>query len=239
MLLCSAGLVVLLVHKMSPRTEPWTFAINVPEAPLRGSLDAPSEIITPKDEKKFVHGASLIATPEGLMAFWYRATYEGAEDAELVSSRFDGSHWSSTSVATNSARVSHDLGTTIKSLANPVPFRRSDKEIWLFFAAARLGGWATCEIGFIRSFDNGLTWAPAERLYASPLINISHLTKSVPILFSDGRIGLPAYHEMNRKYPVLLVLDQDGHVIDRRRMGGGGKVGYQPSIVPTLSLIHI
>ena len=233
MLLCSAGLVVLLVLKMSPRTEPWTFAINVPEAPLRGSLDAPSEIITPKDEKKFVHGASLIATPEGLMAFWYRATYEGAEDAELVSSRFDGSHWSSTSVATNSARVSHDLSTTIKSLANPVPFRRSDKEIWLFFAAARLGGWATCEIGFIRSFDNGLTWGPAERLYASPLINISHLTKSVPILFSDGRIGLPAYHEMNRKYPVLLVLDQDGRVIDRRRMGGGGKVGYQPSIVPT------
>ena len=233
MLLCSAGLVVLLVHKMSPRTEPWTFAINVPEAPLRGSLDAPSEIITPKDEKKFVHGASLIATPEGLMAFWYRATYEGADDAELISSRFDGSHWSPTSVATNSARVSHDLGTTIKSLANPVPFRRSDKEIWLFFAAARLGGWATCEIGFIRSFDNGLTWGPAERLYASPLINISHLTKSVPILFSDGRIGLPAYHEMNRKYPVLLVLDQDGHVIDRRRMGGGGKVGYQPSIVPT------
>jgi predicted neuraminidase len=233
MLICSAGLLVLLFHKMSPRIEPWTFAITVPEAPVRGPLDAQSEIVTPKDEKKFVHGPSLLATPEGLMAFWYRATYEGARDAELVSARFDGSQWSPTSVVTNAGRVSQDVGVTIKSLANPVPFRRSDKEIWLFFSAARLGGWATCEIEFIRSFDNGVTWGPAEQLYASPFLNISHLTKSSPILFSDGRIGLPAYHEMNRKYPVLLVLDQDGRVIDRRRMGGGGKVGYQPSIVPT------
>jgi predicted neuraminidase len=134
---------------------------------------------------------------------------------------------------TNSTRVSHDIGITIKSLANPVPFRRSDKEIWLFFAASRLSGWATCEIAMTRSFDNGLTWQPAERIYASPFFNMSHLTKSVPILFSDGRIGLPVYQEMNRKFPVLVVLNQDGRVIDRRRMGHGGKIGYQPSIVPT------
>ncbi len=233
MILLSTALVAVLLHKMVPRTEPWTFVVSVPETPIRGPLTPQTEVVTPKDEKSFVHAASALATSDGMLAFWYRARYEGASNAELVSSRFDGSQWSPTSVVTNSARVSHDISITIKSLANPVPFRRSDKEIWLFFAASRLSGWATCEIGLVRSFDNGATWGPAQRLYASPFINISHLTKSTPILFSDGRIGLPAYHEFNRKYPVLLVLNEEGRVIDRRRMGGGGKVGYQPMIVPT------
>ena len=102
---------------------------------------------------------------------------------------------------TNSARVSRDIGITIKSLANPVPFRRSDNEIWLFFAASRLSGWATCEIELMRSFDNGVTWGPAERIYASPFFNLSHLTKSTPFLFSDGRIGLPVYQEISQKFP--------------------------------------
>jgi predicted neuraminidase len=233
MFLCSAALVVLLFHKMAPRTELWTFAVSVPEAPVRGPLEPQADLITPKDESEFVHAASAIATSNGMLAFWYRATYEGADNAELVSSRFDGTQWSPTSVVTNSARVSHDFAITIKSLANPVPFRRSDNEIWLFFAASRLSGWATCEIGLIRSFDNGATWGPAQTVYASPFLNMSHLTKSTPFLFSDGRIGLPVYHEMNKKFPVLLVLNQEGRVIDRRRMGHGGKVGYQPMIVPT------
>jgi predicted neuraminidase len=232
-LLCSAALIVLLFHKMVPSSAPWTFAVSVPDEPIRGTLQPQSEIITAKDKRQFVHAASAIATPDGLLAFWYRAVYEGANNAELVSSRFDGADWSQSRVVTNSAQVSHDLAVTIKSLANPVPFRRSDKEIWLFFAASRLSGWATCEIGLIRSFDNGATWGPAERLYASPFLNMSHLTKSTPILFSDGRIGLPVYQEMNRKFPVLLVLDKDGRVIDKRRMGGGGNVGLQPMIVPT------
>lgn len=233
-LLCSAALMVLLFQKMRPSSEPWTFAVSVPEQPVRGSLDPNSEVVTPKDESEFVHGASAVAMPNGgLQAFWYRAPYEGANDAELVSARFDGKQWSPTRVVTTSARVSHDLAITIKSLANPVPFRRSDKEIWLFFATSRLSGWATCEIGLMRSFDNGATWGPAERIYATPFFNMSHLTKSTPFLFSDGRIGLPVYQEMNRKFPVLLVLNEDGHVIDRRRMGKAGKIGYQPMIVPT------
>lgn len=233
MLLCSVALIVLLFHKMSPRTEPWTFAVTVPAQPILGPLEPSSEVISPKGEKSFVHGASVIAMPNGLMAFWYRAKYEGANNAELVSSRFDGKQWAPTRIVTTSADVSRDFAIRIKSLANPVPFRRSDNEIWLFFSTSRLSGWATCEIGLIRSFDNGATWGPAERIYASPFFNMSHLTKSTPFLFSDGRIGLPVYQEMNQKFPVLLVLNPDGRVIDRRRMGHGGKVGYQPMIVPT------
>jgi predicted neuraminidase len=59
------------------------------------------------------------------------------------------------------------------------------------------------------------------------------MTKSVPVLLSDGRIAFPAYQEMGQNFPVMLVLDENGRVVDRRRMGDGGEVGYQPSIVVT------
>jgi predicted neuraminidase len=218
---------------MANRVEPWTFVVDVPQTPVRGDLEIRGQTITPPDEKDFVHGPSIIETPTGLLAFWYRAVYEGANNAELVSARFDGTHWSPTAVVINSDGVRRDVGLTVKSLANPVPFRRSSNEIWLFFAASRLSGWATCEIMLIRSTDNGQTWGPAQRIYTSPFLNMSHLTKSLPIRLSGDRIALPAYHEMNRKYPVMFILDGNGRVIDRLRMGNGGKVGYQPSIVPT------
>lgn len=231
---CSLVLIALLVHKMAGQDRPWTFVVDVPPAlPAAGPAQIERQVISPVPEADFVHGASAVATPGGMQAFWYRARYEGATNAELITARLDGSQWSPTRVVTNSSTVSRDAGIAIKSLANPVPFRRSANEIWLFFTASRLSGWATCEIMLMRSMDDGQTWGPAERLYASPFLNMSHLTKATPILLSEGRIGLPAYHEMNRKYPVLLVLNKDGRVIDRRRMGDGGKVGYQPSIVVT------
>lgn len=230
---CSIVLAALLLYKMANRVEPWTFVVEVPQAPVRGDLEIRAETITPPDEKDFVHGPSLIQTPTGLLAFWYRAVYEGAANAEIVSARFDGNRWSPTAVVKNSNTVTRDIGLTVKSLANPVAFRRSENEIWLFFAASRLSGWATCEIILVRSTDNGQTWGPAQRLYASPFLNMSHLTKSLPLRLSGDRIALPAYHEMNRKYPIMLVLDRNGRVIDKLRMGNGGIVGYQPAIVAT------
>ncbi len=230
---CSVVLSALLLYKMTNRVEPWTFVVDVPQAPVRGDLQIHAATITPPDEKDFVHGPSLIQTPAGLLAFWYRAVYEGAANAEIVSARFDGTRWSPTAVVKDSSAVTRDIGLTVKSLANPVAFRRSANEIWLFFAASRLSGWATCEIILVRSTDNGQTWGPAQRLYASPFLNMSHLTKSLPIRLSGDRIALPAYHEMNRKYPIMLVLDSNGRVVDKVRMGNGGTVGYQPAIVPT------
>jgi predicted neuraminidase len=85
----------------------------------------------------------------------------------------------------------------------------------------------------IRSPDTCLYLLPSRVIYTSPFLNMSHLTKSLPVRLSGDRIALPAYHEMNRKYPVMFILDGNGRVIDRLRMGNGGKVGYQPSIVPT------
>ncbi|HML29597.1 MAG TPA: hypothetical protein PKE16_12310 [Hyphomicrobium sp.] len=106
---------------MSPRTEPWTFAVTVPAQPVVGPLEPSREVISPKGENEFVHGASVVAMPNGLMAFWYRAKYEGANNAELVSSHFDGKQWAPTHIVTTSAEVSRDFAFRVKSLANSLP----------------------------------------------------------------------------------------------------------------------
>jgi predicted neuraminidase len=229
----SALLILLLFYRMAPDDRPWAFVVNVPKTPVRGTLDIAIKTLTPPTEDHFVHAPSLVATPTGLLAFWYRAIYEGANDAQIMSASFDGSKWSKPTAITDSERIGRDIGLTVKSLANPVPFRRSANEIWLFVTTSRLSGWATSEILLMRSYDNGKTWGPAKRLFTSPFVNISMLTKSPPVLLSDGRIGLPAYAEFYNMFPVMLVLDESGRVIDRRRMGDGGQVGIQPSIVVT------
>ncbi len=122
--------------------EPWTFVVDVPQAPIRGDLELRSEVITPPHEKDFVHGPSLIATPTGLLAFWYRAVYEGAANAELVPSQFDGSHWSPTSVVTNSKtvtprhRADDQIGRQSRSVS---PLRQRDLAILRSVPAQRLG----------------------------------------------------------------------------------------------------
>jgi predicted neuraminidase len=213
--------------------EPWAFVDRVPEALPDGSPVIQKLTVNTPNDEKFAHAASLITVRNGLRAFWYHATYEGAADARLDTSTLNGTNWSPSETLVTSADLSREIGVSIKSLANPVPFRHPNGELWLFFCVSRLSGWATSEILLKRSTDDGKTWKPAERLYASPFVNISHMTKTPPVLMSGNRIGVPSYFEMKIKYPVLLVLNEDGRVIDRRRMGGGGFSAIQPSIVVT------
>ena len=96
---------------------------------------------------------------------WHSGTERNTKALPTANSfrpSYDGSRWSPTTVVTNSSTVSRDIGLTVKSVANPVPFRRSPTEIWLFFSASRLSGWATSEILLMRSHDNGLSWGPAK-----------------------------------------------------------------------------
>jgi predicted neuraminidase len=233
MQLVSAALLVGLFIRMAPHGDPWTFVFDPADVPTRGDLTLRHDTLTPPDETHFVHAASAVATRAGVRAFWYRARYEGAYNGQIMSSTFDGSKWSEATEVINAGTISHETGVDFKSLANPVPFHPTPSELWLFFSASRLSGWATCEILLIKSHDDGQTWGPPQRLYASPMLNMSNLTKSVPVRLSGGRFVLPAYHEFGTKYPVMFVLNQDGQIVDRRRMGKGGLVGFQPSIVPT------
>ena len=227
----SAGLVMACALRASH--EPWAFLDPIPHVAASTTPALKGYTVNNPNDGLFVHAGSVVATEKGARAFWYHATYEGSADARIETSHFDGNGWSPQQTVTSAADVARDIGLTVKSVANPVPFRHPSGELWLFISVSRLSGWATTEIVLKRSRDDGATWGPATRLITSPFVNISHLTKTPPVLMANGLIGLPSYFEMRIKYPVFFVLDREGRVVDRRRMGAGGNVALQPSVVVT------
>lgn len=239
--LTAVGLIIsaalLIACALRPSTEPWTFIDTLPQpsasGDAAGTTSVESHAINTPNDGHFVHAGSVVATTGGVRSFWYHATYEGAADADIQSSLFDGKTWSTPGTLTTAREVGRDIGLKVKSLANPVPFRHPSGELWLFISVSRLSGWATSDIILKKSRDDGRTWGPATRLVTSPFFNISHLTKTPPVLMAGGLIGLPSYFELKIKYPVLFVLDSEGRVVNRRRIGPGGDIALQPSIVVT------
>lgn len=69
------------------------------------------------------------------------------------------------------------------------------------------------------------------RLVASPFFNLSYLVKNAPVLLADGSIGLPVYHELNRKFSEWLLVNADKQVKGKSRITSG-RNAIQPSIVP-------
>jgi len=112
------------------------------------------------------------------------------------------------------------LSRYIAKLGNPVPARMADGRMQLFFVTVSIGGWAGSSISSMISDDEGLTWDRPQRLIASPLINLSTLVKSPAIAFTDGRLGLPAYHEWIGRFGEFLRIEAS-QVIDKRRMSAG------------------
>jgi predicted neuraminidase len=72
-------------------------------------------------------------------------------------------------------------------------------------------------------------------LTLNPFLNLSSLVRSKPVYTQDGRIGLPVYHEMARKYPQMVWFrpDEDGTIEDykiRSLLNATGLI--QPTLVP-------
>ena len=127
-------------------------------------------------------------------------------------------------------RISAEKGLSryVAKLGNPVPARLPDGRLQLFFVTVSIGGWAGSSISAITSNDEGLTWSNPQRLISSPLLNLSTLVKSPSLTFTDGLLGLPAYHEWIGRFGELLRIDA-GQVIDKRRMSSG-RSAIQPLI---------
>jgi len=123
------------------------------------------------------------------------------------------------------------LRRTLRKLGNPVVGRDSKGRLCLYFVSVSVGGWAGSAVNLMVSEDEGETWSPPRRLVASPFFNISTLVKGVPLLFSDGAVGLPVYHELLGKFGELLRLDAEGHAVGKTRLSWG-QSSLQPVIVP-------
>jgi len=178
-----------------------------------------------------VHAASLITLKDGAVrAFWFAGSREGAPDVVINTAVFDpqASRWSAPTVVMDRVSAEKGLSRYIAKLGNPVPVRMADGRMQLFFVTVSIGGWAGSSISSVISDDEGLTWDRPQRLISSPLINLSTLVKSPALVFADGRLGLPAYHEWIGRFGEFLRIDAS-RVIDKRRMSSG-RSAIQPVV---------
>ena len=170
-----------------------------------------------------VHAASLIRLKDGgIRAFWFAGSREGAPDVVINTAVFDAKSntWGTPSLVMDRIAAEKGLSRYIAKLGNPVPARLADGRLQLFFVTVSIGGWAGSSISTIFSEDEGVTWSSPQRLITSPFFNLSTLVKSPAVTFTDGRLGLPAYHEWIGRFGEFLRLDA-AQVLDKRRMSAG------------------
>lgn len=209
------------------------------EEPVSSKLKGPSKVSIPAPQVNWlpdtgapsVHAASMIALKDGAVrAFWFAGSREGAADVSIYSSVYDSkvANWSAPVLVIDRIGAEKGLSRYIAKLGNPVPARLVDGRLQLFFVTVSVGGWAGSSISTLTSDDEGLTWNNPQRLIASPLLNLSTLVKSPNLMFADGRLGLPAYHEWIGRFGEFLRVDA-GQVIDKRRMSSG-RSAIQPFV---------
>jgi len=201
------------------------------KATSQSSIASPRTDWLPDTGAPSVHAASLIALKDGAVrAFWFAGSREGAPDVVINTAVFDPktNAWAAPTVVIDRVGAEKGLSRYIAKLGNPVPARLPDGRLQLFFVTVSIGGWAGSSISTMLSDDDGLTWGRPQRLITSPFINLSTLVKSPAVQMTDGRLGLPAYHEWIGRFGEFLRLDTT-QVIDKRRMSSG-RSAIQPAV---------
>src|SRR6266851_4407352 len=190
--------------------------------------------LLPNSTTPSVHSATAAEISGGrLRAFWYGGSREGASDVAIYTSVYSlrQKDWSPERAVVTREFAQRHLRRTLRKLGNPVVGRDSKGRLCLYFVSVSVGGWAGSAVNLMVSDDEGETWGPPRRLIASPFFNVGTLVKGAPLLFSDGAVGLPVYHELLGKFGELLRLDSAGDVVLKTRLSWG-QSSLQPVIVP-------
>lgn len=182
---------------------------------------------------RMVHSASMIELPDGrLRGFWFAGSREGAKDISINTAVFEPEvgQWTDESIALSRKQVSSQWGRYVRKLGNVVPTIDEEGNMRLFVVAVSFGGWAASRILVFSSQDLGESWRFENELKTSPFLNISTLTKGSALVYEQGVIGLPVYHEFLGKFGELLFVDANNDVVDKSRIGYGRQV-IQPLIL--------
>ncbi len=232
-LVCLAGLIAALIpHRF---VSPWPQAF-APVAPAVGPAQGPGRHeVHVIDGPRGGHGhaPALLALDGGrLMAVWWWGRIEAGPGVTLFRSVFENGRWSERAPIKTPRGLGLELGRPIKTIGNPTLIRRPDGRIELFFVSVSVGGWSGASVNRMVSEDGGLSFGPARRLWTSPVLNLSTLVKTKPVLFADGAIGLPTYHELTALRSELTLIDDRGRAIDRRRLSN-----HLPALQPDLVVL--
>ena len=187
---------------------------SFPQPPLRATAHAPTAIVL----------------ADGRIAvYWFAGSREGAADVVLRMSVLDKGSWSAPRDISDGKRTGEEQHRSVRTVGNPVVLHHPSGEYWLVYVSVSVGGWSGSALNLMRSRD-GIAWGPSTRLISGPAFNLSTLTKGPALLRADGLVALPVYHEMITSFPELLLIDPDGRVVDRVRMGDRCEI--QPWVVP-------
>lgn len=199
-----------------------------------GQVPVYRETFLSMEDTAAVHAASITQRRDSkLMAVWYAGSREGAKDVSINTTVIDPLNGSRTPPRPLVVRdiPQSDTWRYIRKLGNPVIHTLPDGRLMLLYVSTSYGGWSISNINLNLSDDNGRTWSRTRRLVTTPFLNLSTLVRGRPINYRDDRIAIPVYHELFGKFSQLLVLDQDGKVLDKSRMSWG-RDNIQPSIQP-------
>lgn len=155
-------------------------------------------------------------------------------------------HWSEPTLLLDAPMLSRLSGKFIKKLGNPITFVDMQGRVHLFVVGVSMGGWATSKIYWLllestyqkdstdsqnNQEHNLRSLRYVKELHLSPLLNFSHLVRTPALLKDDGGFILPIYHELARKYPLLLDFNSSLNLVSISRPTQL-KSQLQPSFVP-------
>lgn len=194
--------------------------------------------IDPRGHTPSAHGSAICALPGGdQLAVWYGGSREGAADVALFTARLPAGagEWLPPVKVVDRVMAAEELERVVKKVGNAVVFADRAGRVWMVYVTVTVGGWSGSALNVKTSSDDGRTWSRSRRLTLNPFLNISSLVRNKPILTTDGRIGLPVYHELAVKFPQMLWLTPgpDGAVADYRIRNLSTETDLiQPTLVP-------
>ncbi|MBL9211541.1 MAG: exo-alpha-sialidase [Opitutaceae bacterium] len=194
--------------------------------------------VNPARHTPSAHGSAICALPGGdQLAVWYGGSREGAADVALFTARLRPGErdWSPPQKVVDRVMAAEELERVVKKVGNAVVFADRNGLVWMVYVTVTMGGWSGSALNVKTSHDEGRTWSRSRRLTLNPFLNVSSLVRNKPILTTDGRIGLPVYHELAIKYPQMLWLTPaaDGTVAEYRIRNLSAETDLiQPTLVP-------
>ncbi len=164
------------------------------------------------------HAASAVALPDGrLIASWFAGSREGAPDAAIWSSEFDGHDWSQAGVLVDSPGCAD---------GNSVLWLDGDGRLRLWYVTMQRKGWATCVVRERRSPDGGQSWS-ADRFIREEW---GWMVRNEPLRW-NGRTLMPMYDE--RDWSAFVLVSEDGGETWQQSNVLRARAGViQPAIAP-------